>query len=529
MKTRLTLLLLLLAPLACLASDVVRLRWTPQGVSMKPKRVAGVTLSAEGGYAVVESTDTARELRFVLSGSCPDGALIFKGKHKVCFELAGLTLTSLKGSPLDIRCGKRVTLDLRQGTSNTLSDEAGTPHKAVIRCKGHLVLSGQGSLTINARGATAVKAKEYVRLAPSLGTLDIKATGDGCKGIRTKADFIMQGGQVSIATTGNYLAEDTTSDFPPMPFGPGEMPEGDSLMPRPPFPDFGGGGMPMPDSLFLSLREQMPEGDSLMPRPPFPDFGGGGMPMPDSLFLSRIAEAFGFPDFEGFDGQPPFDGMPPMRPRYIGTAKAVKAQGSIIIEGGQLTVSTSTPGAEGLEGKQGVTLSGGTVSVTAYDDAINANGKILFSGADVRAVSLRNDAVDSNGWGDGSITISAGRVSVFSGAGPPEEGFDSDQWAIVIEGGEALSVGSGMGPYPSMPNASTASQPYLLFQSLSVAEGDKLTVTSKEGGELIAEAVSPVANPVNHSLVTSPLLLAGHTYVLSINGKPAQERQAEPQ
>ncbi len=521
---RYILLLCLINSLCALADNVVRLTWTSSGVKMKAKGVAGVTFRHEGGYATVDNGNTDEELKFVLKGRCTDGGLKYVGNYKVTFVLDGLQLESQHGSPMNIKCGKRVAVKLKEGSHNELTDAPDTLHKGVLRCKGHLELSGAGSLTINARGAHAINAKEYVLFKPSLGTVEINATGDGCKGIRTGEDFIMRGGNVKVNTFGNYAAEDTTAAFPPffdMEEGMDDFEWDDDM--RPPFSDmfsndmfpegmFPEGMMMMPDSAFL---QQMAEGGFPMMGPmmgPSP-FGG------DSLMT--------FPPFEGDSLMmgPPDGDMPPMRPRYIGTTKGIKALGKVAVEGGVLDVSTCTPGAEGIEGKQGVELSGGSVRVNAYDDAINGNGPLVFSGANVYAVSTNNDAVDSNAWGDGAITISGGHVEVFSGIGPPEEGFDSDQWAIVISGGEAFSVGSGMGPFPSLPNERTATQPYLLFQFIEVKAGDRLSVCEKGGAEVIG-VESPVACHMNHSLVTSPALSRGTAYVLKVNGTEVREGAA---
>ncbi|MCD7721366.1 MAG: carbohydrate-binding domain-containing protein [Prevotellaceae bacterium] len=547
MKKASLLFLSLMLVLHSSAADVVHLRWGKGGVSVKPKRVEGLAVACEGGYVTIENSDTLRELRLVLSGESHDGGLVYVGSHKVSFLLSGLRLESGHGSPLDIRCGKRVAIRLKEGSENVLGDSPDTLRRGVIRTKGHLELSGGGSLTINARGGHGIRAKEYVLLKRSLGSLTINATGDGCKGIRTKGDFIMRGGEVRICTSGSYLASDTTPEGlnlhsrgfseavpsdTPMPFDVGEEEWEDDYddfydeygedfaidddMPMgPPFP------MPMPDSAFIGRLKAFLGEDSTLVDNFFQM--GAGMPMPDERLMQRLGE---FCEAEGFMPGGPMGGGP-MRPQYNGTAKGIKAQGKILVEGGTLEVSTATPGAEGLEGKQGVELRGGTVWVSAYDDAVNSNGQILFSGADVTAISQRNDAVDCNARGDGSITFTAGHVEAFSGAGPPEEGFDSDEWAIEIDGGEAFSVGSGMGPAPSLPSERTARQPYLLFQSLSVQEGDTLCVRGEDGEEVLTVR-TPVSNPVNHSLVTSPSLRAGAVYLMLINGVEAQRREAQP-
>ena len=525
-----------LCSLSMAAKDVVQLTWSRKGVRMQPSQVEGLDVDIRGGHIDIHNCDTTRELRFVLSGQSTDGGITYHGKYRTTFTLAGLELQNTDGCAMDIKCGKRVAIKLKSGTHNVLTDSPDTLHRAVIYCKGHLELSGHGALTLNARGGHGVSTKEYIMLKQSLGTLTVNATGDGCKGIRTAADFLMHGGNVRVITTGNYLALDTTSHFPPFPgMGEGEFsPEQfDSLMQSQPFGHPMGDGQPpfgqMQDPDFMA-QHPMPQGgfpphhemsDSLF-MGPHPDMGQHPEAFPPQ-FMSPDSLGADFPFHGPMDGDM---GMPPMRPSYIGTTKAIKALGHIVVDGGTLTVETCSPGAEGLEGKQGVTLSGGNISVKAHDDAINSGGKIVFSGATVSAVSTNNDAVDSNAWAEGAITISDGQVEVFSGAGPPEEGFDCDESPICISGGEAMSVGSGMGPWPSMPNEMSATQAYVLFQGVTVERGNQLSVCNDSGLELLC-ITSPVSNPYDCSLVTSPKMQSGQTYTLKVNGTPVSTAVAQ--
>lgn len=62
------------------------------------------------------------------------------------------------------------------------------------------------------------------------------------------------------------------------------------------------------------------------------------------------------------------------------SAKAIKAQGTITVNGGALLVSTASNGAEGLESKTSVTINGGLHYFQCYDDCINSPGIINFAG-----------------------------------------------------------------------------------------------------------------------------------------------------
>lgn len=105
---------------------------------------------------------------------------------------------------------------------------------------------------------------------------------------------------------------------------------------------------------------------------------------------------------------------------------ALHANGTLDISGGSFTVKTGDDGLhadesisvsdgdimleqsyEGIESEQ-ITLSGGTISVTAYDDAINGSGAsplVTISGGDIQ-LNSGGDSLDSNG----SIYVTGGTV-----------------------------------------------------------------------------------------------------------------------
>ena len=143
---------------------------------------------------------------------------------------------------------------------------------------------------------------------------------------------------------------------------------------------------------------------------------------------------------------------------YSGTTKAIKALGSIVIEGGTITLSTCTPGAEGMEAKRDIIINGGILNVDAYDDAINALMTMTVNGGIVNAHSSHNDGIDINGgilkpWytnvpkgydpqrvkelkGQPTYFQTGGIVTARTSAGYPEEGLDTDGVPIQHTGGQ---------------------------------------------------------------------------------------------
>lgn len=84
-------------------------------------------------------------------------------------------------------------------------------------------------------------------------------------------------------------------------------------------------------------------------------------------------------------------------------------------------METTGNGAEGIESKQTLIVDSGTVTVKAYDDAINASSHIYINGGQVTAIATNNDGIDANG----SVYVTGGYTMAF-GSGSPECGIDAN-------------------------------------------------------------------------------------------------------
>ena len=416
-------------------------------------------------------------------GKSDNGQLTLKTAGKAKIELDGLTLTSQEGAPLDLKNKKKVEVVAAKGTNNTLTitacNDTANHKAATIWAKDKLLLSGKG-------------------------TLNIIATGDGCRGIKTKKDITIEELTLNVTTSGDNLGEK------PFGFGGGGMPDFGGGM-----PNFGGG---MPD--FGNF--------------PRPDFGGG---FPGGGFPGE-----GFPNFGGMrpeendstneDGFEGFGGGFAGKHKYVASTKGIASKGKITINSGNITVRTSTAGAEGIEGKEGVIFNGGNVDVQTTDDAINANATIEFNGANVIARSMGNDAVDSNPKGGffmpfggnnnqedttPAIIIRGGTVYAWSQVGSPEEGLDCDFAPLVVEGGTIFSVGGGMGEMPSVPSNEDAKQPTALLIGLNVVKNEPIYIYDGNGKQINTVTI-PFSLRRSASLVSSPAFKIGNTYTVKTKG-----------
>lgn len=131
--------------------------------------------------------------------------------------------------------------------------------------------------------------------------------------------------------------------------------------------------------------------------------------------------------------------------------KAVKSEGNLTVNSGMLTIlcTQSAEGGEGLESKSTLTINGGTTSISAYDDCINASTHIAINGGTTYCVSSGNDAIDSNG----TLTVTGG-FTIANGSRSPEGGFDCDQSQFIVTGGTIIGTGGST----SNPTTSVTTQ-----------------------------------------------------------------------
>ena len=516
----------------CQAEDIT-IRYNGSTAKVDQKAKDSVTVTVNGANVNVDSKYTSHKLTVLLTGKSDDGQLVLKTTGKAKITLNKLNLTSQEGAPIDLKNKKKVEIAVANGTENTLTitacNDTANHKAATIWAKDKLLLSGKG-------------------------TLNIIATGDGCRGIKTKDDITIEDLTLNVTTSGNHLGEKPFSfgDFGG--FGGGEMPDFSNFqMPEGGFPDFGGfGGFPgfggeANDSTrqggfggfpgfggggFPGFGGMRPEGNDSTRQG---GFGGGGFPnfgeggVPNFGGFGGGFGGFGNPDEEGEEdeegGGMGFGG----KRKYVASTKGIASKGKITINSGNITVKTSTAGAEGIEGKEGVVVNGGMVDVMSPDDAINANATIEFNGGTVIARSRGNDAVDSNPKGgffmpfggnnnnqedtDPAIIITGGTIYAWSQAGSPEEGLDCDFAPLVIEGGTIFTVGGGMGEMPSVPTNKTSKQPSALLLNLNIVKEQPVYLYDSKN-KLLETITVPFSLRRSASLISSAAFQMGETYTV---------------
>lgn len=165
-----------------------------------PSFIEGVTCtSGNSSDVVLTSTNTTDEITYSVTGSTTDGSLTINGDYKLTVALNGASITSSKQAAINIACGKRIALIMADGSVNSLTDGASSANKACLYTKGHLEISGAGTLNVTGNANHAIASKEYLQVKRSVKAINIlKAANDA---IHAGQYVQVNGGEINITST----------------------------------------------------------------------------------------------------------------------------------------------------------------------------------------------------------------------------------------------------------------------------------------------------------------------------------------
>ena len=362
--------------------------------------------------SIVQGSDQADEITYTLSGQSSDGSFYMDGELKASFVLNGLSLTNADGYAIRIDDGKRISIELADGTANTLADGTSGDQKGCLMVNGHTELRGGGTLNLTGNMKHAFWGDEYVEVKKTAGTINVlKAVGDG---FNVNQYFKMNGGTVTLKNIGDdgiSVAMD----------GKGDADDGKVIIK--------GGTL---DIAATAAGAKAITCDSTM-------LISGG-----TLTLS----ANGAPDTSDATD--------------YAYAACLKSGIGVEISGGELTMSCSGAGSRVVNSDGYILLSGGTVKATSTG-AIYGSGSNIRKAGGIKAdgdVTISDEAdvtVTTSGAGskgikaDGVLTISGGKASATTSGGYCGSGTDLSGCAgfkggtVVISGGTVTAQSSGQG------------------------------------------------------------------------------------
>ena len=490
-----------------------------------------ITASVSGAHVNIEqSTDLAQEITYKLSGTSTDGEFYMSGSYKATLELNGLTLTNStpvsSGAAIHIQNGKRINIKVVEGTTNTLTDAASGSQKGCLYVKGHAEFKQKGTLNVYGNVKHAIKAGEYITVKNA--TINVKsAAGDG---INCAQFFAMESGKVSISGTsddgiqcdlegtestgettdhededsGNiYIAGGTLTIDVTATAAKGIKCEGDMQI--------SGGGITVTTSGSgeWDSTDQETKAAACMSADGSISISGGelnltstgsggkGIKCDDTLIISdgtvTVKTTGGLYYNNGTTENTNYTGdTDRISSSYYSSPKGIKAgtktengnnttySGDLQITGGTVNVTTTGNNGEGIESKNTLTISGGTVTVNSQDDGINSARAMYLKGGTITAVAKNNDAIDANA----NMYISGGTI-IACGAQGAECGLDAAEgYHLYITGGNVLAIAANNNSVTS-----TSGSQCVVSASGSVSANN--TVSVKSGSTTLVSFTVP--------------------------------------
>lgn len=446
-----------------------------------------ISITNENGHVTIKSGITDIEVNYILSGITTNGSVKIYGDYKFGLVLNGTGITNPNGAAINIQCDKKITVTVVNQTNNRLIDGKdynfieGEDMKGTFFSEGQLNFYGNGLLEVRGKNkhaictddyfriyegnihvkeaaSDAIHAKDYVKIEG--GNIVTRSSGEGfdCDGY-----VEINGGLLEIVTTGQkghgiksgeYITVSQCDKIDITVYGNASKGINSS------------GDVTIVNGTFVINTT----GDAIWEEDEADTSSSAAIKCDGNLLIENgdITIVSSGKGGKGIN----VDGTLTINDGTISVtttgdqyaydrnndtaAKAIKSDGNLTVNGGDITIRTYKKEAEGLESKSTLTITNGTVIIEAYDDCINASNHIQIDGGYIYCKSASNDGIDSNG----TLTITGGTV-ISAGASSPEAGFDCDQSRFSITGGTVIGIGGDT----STPTANASTQQSLIFRT----------------------------------------------------------------
>ena len=443
----------------------------------------GVTVTADGNHITADHGNE-KSVCYVVSGSTDNGSLTILGEKKYEVQLNNVSITNPDSAALNLLSKKRAFI-VASGT-NTLADGTSSQndHKGALYCKGKLIFaSGSGQLNVTGSYNNAIHSADYIVIdrgntiyAKSTknhgvkandgiyingGVLNVEVSAEAAKGLNSESNIQVNGGRTTVIATGGGIYED------------GEAKGAAAIKCDSVYTQNGG-------EVYLKATGN----------------GGKGLKADWEAYVNggklRVVTTGGVYS-SGRDTASP-------KGIKIGTKNV---HGVLAIYGGDVMVRTNGQKGEGIESKGTLTIGGGSVVVSAYDDAINSAGDMYITGGTVVSVGRNNDGIDANG----NLYIEGGTIVAY-GAGGAESGIDTNErTCLYIKGGNILGIG---GRIDATLGSTTQG-----IVSTSGTLSANTTVTVSDGNNTLATFTMPPYSISGTILLSTPGMVSGNSYYVN--------------
>ena len=465
------------------------------------KEENGVTITVDGNDVTANHSSVVG-VCYVVTGTTADGSLTIDGKTDFELNLSNADITNTRSTALDIESKKKAFVVLNGENRLIDGTSADDSHKGALFAKGKLILSGSGSLEVYGTYNNGIHGKSNIVIEKGVnlyvnstanhgikagddlhingGIINVEVSAPGAKGINGDIDITINGGRTTVVSTSNGEWDDEDLETK------------------------ASAGIACDSILTVNAGEVYLKSTGS---------GGKGLKADWEGYFNggkiRIITTGGLYYSNGTQESHNYTGNTDnLDDDYTSSPKGIKIgtkneHGVLTITGGDIMVRTSGNNAEGIESKGTLDISGGTVVVSAHDDAINSSGDLTISGGTVVAIGNDNDGIDSNG----NMYLKGGTLIAF-GTGCAEAGIDIDeQHKLYISGGNIFGIGGRF-------DGSLGSTTQGIISTTGSVQANS-TVTVKSGNTTIVSFTMPPYSYNNGTIVISaPSLSNGESYTL---------------
>lgn len=413
----------------------------------------GVNVAVSGADVTATSTNTTKEIVYLLSGTATKGSFKIYSEYKFNITMKGVSLTNSIGPAINIQSGKKATINVL-GT-NTLVDGATyamskEDQKGTFFSEGQLSFMGSGTLNVTANNKHGIASDDYIYVSEAaiivksavsdgihandyfaMDNGSVTVTASGSNGIEAEEGYIaINGGTITVTGVNDGIT--ASYDGTDAAITPYILVRGGKIT----ITTTGDKGNALKSESYTSIST----GDAVTLT--VSGKGSKGIKTGGDFTLTAgtvkiTTSGAAFYDTEDSD---------------IAAPAGINCDKNLAIRGGNLTVSSTGSGAKGISADGTATISGGTTNISAtgakftYNSTTTSEAKGFKSdGAFIMNNGTLNIAATDDGIkSETSVTINDGTINITKST----EGIESK--TITFEGGVTNVTASNDGINASM-------------------------------------------------------------------------------
>jgi hypothetical protein len=373
--------------------------------------LGGNSITSEGTGAMVDGTTViiTSAGTYTITGTLNDGQIRVdtQDEETVKLVLNGATIACSTSAPIYVVNAEKTVITLAEGTKNSVTDgttyvfedAASDEPDAAIFSNDDLTINGDGSLTVTGRYNHGIASKDDLKM--NGGQITVTAVNDG---IRGRDSVTVKDGTIIVKAGGDGIQsnndEDTEKGYISIEGGSITITSGE-------------------DGIQAETTLSVSDG---------------------TLTITSGSGSAGSTSNPGTGGNP-WGGWGPVTDTATNATsdsmKGLKAGVAVTISGGTITIDASD---DAIHANDRIAITGGTIKASTGDDGIHADTSIEIGGGDIR-IAKSYEGIES-----GIITINGGDIHIVS----------SDDGINVVGGNEAPANGG-----PGQNNFAVSGTSYL--------------------------------------------------------------------